>query len=142
MGKRGRKERKEFHNVSIIDTANEGLAIGKCEDGRIIQVKHAVPGDVADVVAVEKRKGMYITKPTFFSTLSEHSTDPFCSHFGVCGGCKWQHMSYDAQLHFKEKSVHDSYRRLGALDTSGILPIVRAPEERYYRNKMEFTASD
>ena len=142
MRTRGQKPRKEFHNVTIIDTANEGLAIGRCEDGRIIQVKHAVPGDVADVVVVEKRKGMFITKPTFFTTFSEYRTDPFCSHFGICGGCKWQHMSYAAQLHFKEKSVHDSFRRLGGLDTDGIRPIVGAVEERYYRNKLEFTASD
>lgn len=142
MSRRERKPRKEFHNVHIIDTANEGLAIGRCEDGRIIQVKHAVPGDIADVVAVEKRKGMYITKPVSFSQLSPLRTEPFCPHFGVCGGCKWQHMSYAAQLQFKEKSVHDAYRRLGALDTAGIRPIVAAPDERYYRNKLEFTASD
>jgi 23S rRNA (uracil1939-C5)-methyltransferase len=142
MGKRGRKERREFHNVTIIDTANEGLAIGRCEDGRIIQVKHAVPGDVADVVAIEKRKGMFITRPTFFTAFSEYRADPFCAHFGICGGCKWQHMTYEAQLQFKEKSVHDSFRRLGGLETSGIRPIVGAVEERYYRNKLEFTASD
>ena len=142
MSKRGKKDRAVFQNVQIIDTANEGLAIGRCEDGRIIQVKHAVPGDVADVIALEKRKGMYITRPTHISKISSYRTDPFCSHFGTCGGCKWQHMQYAAQLQFKEKTVQDAYKRIGELDISLLRPIVGAPEDRYYRNKLEFTASD
>ncbi|MEP6646084.1 MAG: 23S rRNA (uracil(1939)-C(5))-methyltransferase RlmD, partial [Saprospiraceae bacterium] len=120
----------------------EGLAIGRCEDGLIIQVRGAVPGDMADVIALEKRKGMYITKVTSLSTLSKDRVDPFCSHFGVCGGCKWQHMDYDAQIRYKEKKVHDAFQRIGGLDTSLIRSIVKAPAERYYRNKLEFTASD
>lgn len=137
-----RKERKLFHNVDIIDTAEEGLAIGRCEDGRIIQVKGAVPGDVVDAMALEKRKGMYITKATAFSTLSEDRAEPFCSHFGLCGGCKWQHMAYEAQLRYKAKRVRDAFQRIGELDPEIIQPIVGAPEQRYYRNKLEFTASD
>ncbi len=137
-----RKERKQFHNVDIIDTAEEGLAIGRCEDGRIIQVKGAVPGDVVDAMALEKRKGMYITKATAFSKLSEDRAEPFCSHFGLCGGCKWQHMAYEAQLRFKAKRVRDAFQRIGELDPEIIQPIVGAPEQRYYRNKLEYTASD
>ena len=142
MGKGGRKERKYFQQVTIIDTAEEGLAIGRCEDGRIIQVRGAVPGDVADVVALEKRKGMYITKATSFSTLSADRAKPFCSHFGLCGGCKWQHMAYEAQLRYKEKRVRDAFQRIGGIDPSIIQPIVGAPRQQYYRNKLEFTASD
>src|SRR6188508_3051113 len=124
MGKGERKERKVFQNVEIIDTADEGLAIGRCEDGRIIMVRHAVPGDRVDAIALEKRKGMYITKATSILQLSQYRTVPFCSHFGICGGCKWQHMSYEAQLQFKEKTVHDAFKRIGGLDTSVIKPIV------------------
>ena len=142
MAKGGRKERKYFHQVEIIDTAEEGLAIGRCEDGRIIQVRGAVPGDVADVVALEKRKGMYITKATSFSKLSDDRAEPFCSHFGVCGGCKWQHMAYAAQLRYKEKRVRDAFQRIGGFDPSIVQPIVGAPHQQYYRNKLEFTASD
>ncbi len=137
-----KRERKEFHHVSIIDTADEGLAVGRCEDGRIILVRHVVPGDTADVVVVEKRKGMFITKPLRITTPSAYRTEPFCSHFGICGGCKWQHMDYATQLHFKEKTVHDAFQRIGNLDTTLVLPIVGAPEQRYYRNKLEYTASD
>ena len=84
--------------MDIIDTADEGLAIGRCPDGLIIQVKGAVPGDKVDAVVIEKRKGMFITKVTEIFELSKDRTDPFCSHFGTCGGCKWQHMTYEAQL--------------------------------------------
>src|SRR5574338_513143 len=104
MAKGERKERKVFQNVEIIDTADEGFAIGRCEDGRIIMVKGAAPGDKVDVVTLEKRKGMFITKAISFQQLSHYRTDPFCSHFGICGGCKWQHMTYEAQLQFKQKT--------------------------------------
>src|SRR5688572_12624111 len=136
------KQKKIFTNVDIIDTADEGLAIGRCEDGLIIQVRGAVPGDRLDAVVIEKRKGMFIAKPLNITTFSVDRTDPFCSHFGICGGCKWQHMTYDAQVRFKEKKVHDAFQRIGGLDVSLIKPIVKAPLQTYYRNKMEFTASD
>lgn len=138
----GQKKRRIFQRVEIIDTADEGLAIGRCEDGMIILVKGAVPGDTVDTVAIEKRKGMFITRVESISAFSADRTDPFCSHFGTCGGCKWQHMTYSAQLRFKEKKVHDAYQRIGGMDTSLIKPIVGAPLETYYRNKLEFTASD
>ncbi|MBK9982697.1 MAG: 23S rRNA (uracil(1939)-C(5))-methyltransferase RlmD [Saprospiraceae bacterium] len=142
MSRPDRKPRKIFEGVDIIDTADEGLAIGRCEDGLIIQVRGAVPGDKVDVVALEKRKGMYITKVSSVTTFSPDRVEPFCSHFGVCGGCKWQHMAYDAQVRFKEKKVLDAFQRIGGLDTSLIKPIVKAPSQTYYRNKLEFTASD
>lgn len=142
MSRGVKKERKQFHNVDIIDTAEEGLAIGRCEDGRIIQVKGAVPGDIVDVIALEKRKGMFITKATIFSKLSSDRTEPFCMHFGLCGGCKWQHMAYEAQLRYKAKRVRDAFQRIGEFDPSIIEPIIGAPYQQYYRNKLEFTASD
>jgi len=142
MAKGERKERKVFQNVEIIDTADQGLAMGRCEDGRIIMVQFAVPGDRVDAIALEKRKGMYFTKAIAFHQLSTYRVDPFCSHFGTCGGCKWQHMSYAAQLQFKEKTVHDAFRRIGGLNTDLIQPIVGSKLQQYYRNKLEYTASD
>ncbi len=142
MGRGRKNERRQFLNVAIIDTAEEGLAIGKCEDGRIIQVSGAVPGDTVDAIATSKRKGMFVSKVSSISTYSEDRTDPFCSHFGLCGGCKWQHMSYEAQLRFKAKRVRDAFQRIGELDPGLIQPIVAAPDQKYYRNKLEYTASD
>lgn len=142
MRETGQKKRKIFYGVDIIDTADEGLAIGRCADGLIIQVRGAVPGDKIDAVVVEKRKGMFIARVDSVSQYSTDRTDPFCSHFGTCGGCKWQHMTYDAQLRFKEKKVHDAFKRIGGIDSALIKPIVGAPLQTYYRNKLEFTASD
>ncbi len=136
------KKRKIFYGVEIIDTADEGMAIGRCEDGMIIQVRGAVPGDKVDAMAVEKRKGMFIAKVTSIATFSSDRTDPFCSHFGTCGGCKWQHMTYEAQLRYKEKKVRDAYQRLGELDSTLVQSIRGAPLQTYYRNKLEYTASD
>lgn len=142
MHVRKAKKQRIFNGVEIIDTAEEGMAIGRCEDGMIIQVWGAVPGDKVDAVAIEKRKGMFITKVTAISSFSADRAQPFCSHFGVCGGCKWQHMTYEAQLRYKEKRVRDAYRRIGELDQTLIQSIIGAPLQTYYRNKMEFTASD
>src|SRR5688500_11678576 len=142
MRGRNPKKQKIFYGVDIIDTADEGLAIGRCEDGLIILVRGAVPGDKVDALVIEKRKGMFISKVITLLTLSPDRVDPFCSHFGTCGGCKWQHMSYAAQLRYKEKKVHDAFKRIGDLDASLIRPIVGAPLQTYYRNKLEFTASD
>ena len=142
MGRGRKNERKQFRQVEIIDTAEEGLAIGRCEDGRIIQVSGAVPGDLVDAVATRKRKGMFIARATSVTRYSEDRTDPFCSHFGLCGGCKWQHMQYAAQLQYKMKRVQDAFQRIGGLDAQLIQPIKAAPEQQYYRNKLEYTASD
>lgn len=142
MRNRVRKERKVFEDVEIVDTANEGLAIGKAQDGRIVLVRYGVPGDIATVEVVEKRKGMFITRPLAYKQFSTWRTEPFCSHFGVCGGCKWQHMSYEGQLHFKEKTVKDAFERIGKVDPARIQPILGAPDQQYYRNKLEYTASE
>ena len=134
--------RTVFENVVVIDTADDGMAIGRCMDGRIILVKGAVPGDQINAEVLDKKKGMFLCRPVSFSTYSPDREIPFCSHFGLCGGCKWQHMTYSAQVRFKEKKVHDAFQRIAGLDTAFVEPIVRAPEQRYYRNKLEFTASD
>jgi 23S rRNA (uracil1939-C5)-methyltransferase len=105
-------------------------------------LRYALPGDVVDAEVIDKRKGMLIAKPVLIHQHSPHRTTPFCDHFGVCGGCKWQHMTYEAQLHFKEKTTRDAFSRLGGLDISSMRPIVGATPIRYYRNKLEYTASD
>jgi len=130
-----------FENVSIIDIAEEGRGIGKTEE-LVLFIDKAVPGDIADVELYRKKKNFGEGKIIALKKASEHRTTPFCEHFGTCGGCKWQHMTYDAQLQFKQKSVFDALTRLAKIDASGILPIVPSPQDRYYRNKLEFTFSD
>ena len=130
-----------FENVSIIDIAEEGKGVGKTGDF-VLFVDKAIPGDVADVEVYRKKKNFGEGKIVELKQASPYRVQAFCEHFGVCGGCKWQHMTYGAQLQFKQKSVNDALTRLAKVDASGMLPIVASPADRYYRNKLEFTFSD
>ena len=130
-----------FENVSVIDIAEEGKGVGKAGD-LVLFIDKAVPGDIADVEVYRKKKNFGEAKILSLKQASEYRTVPFCEHFGTCGGCKWQHMTYAAQLQYKQKSVADALSRLAKLDVSGIMPIVASPQDRYYRNKLEFTFSD
>jgi 23S rRNA (uracil1939-C5)-methyltransferase len=128
-------------NLKIIDIAEEGKGVGKAEE-LVIFVDKAVPGDVADVRIVKKKKNLAEAVIETLHTSSELRTDPFCQHFGVCGGCKWQHMQYDAQLKYKYKNVEAALQRLGKIDTSQMEPILGSAENKYYRNKLEYTFSN
>jgi 23S rRNA (uracil1939-C5)-methyltransferase len=138
---RGKPNNQIFENVTIIDIAEEGKGVGKAEDF-VLFVEKAVPGDVADVQVYRSKKSFAEAKILALRQASEHRVEPFCAHFGTCGGCKWQHMSYAAQLQFKQKSVADALSRLAKIEVSGMLPIVASPADRYYRNKLEFTFSN
>lgn len=138
-----RKERTEriLENLTIDSVAAEGKAIGRTPEGVVVFVEYAVPGDVLDVrVLRDKKKYMdaaivRIVKP------SEHRLEPFCRYFGMCGGCKWQHLPYDMQLEAKRMQVYDQLKRIGHLDIPEISPTIPSARTRYYRNKMEFSAS-
>jgi 23S rRNA (uracil1939-C5)-methyltransferase len=134
-------DKKFLSNIQVIDIAEEGKGVGKSDD-LVIFIDKAVPGDVVDVELLRRKKKFYEGKIQNIVKPSDHRTDPFCEHFGVCGGCKWQHLNYDAQLLFKQKSVVDALQRLAKVDTSGIEPILGSKETSYYRNKLEYTFSD
>ncbi|RZK56880.1 MAG: 23S rRNA (uracil(1939)-C(5))-methyltransferase RlmD [Pedobacter sp.] len=127
--------------LSIVDIAEEGKGVGKADE-LVIFVDKAVPGDVVDVRLVKKKKNFAEAVIETLHTPSALRQDAFCSHFGTCGGCKWQHMQYDAQLTYKQKSVESALQRLGKIDTSAIEPILGSVGNRYYRNKLEFTFSN
>lgn len=141
MSKRRRRAQKTFENVPVVDAGAKGKSVAKTEDGAVIFLKNAVPGDVVDIKTFKKRKSFYEGEATAFHKLSDRRTDPVCKHFGVCGGCKWQHMSYDSQLYFKQKEVLENLTRLGHLELPEITPIAGSSQEYYYRNKMEFSFS-
>ena len=128
-------------NLSIIDIAEEGKGVGKADE-LVVFVDKAVPGDIADVRIVKKKKNLAEAVIETLHTPSVHRTDPFCQHFGTCGGCKWQHMQYDAQLQFKQKNVEAALQRLAKIDTSSMEPILGSAENKYYRNKLEYTFSN
>ncbi|HEK20909.1 23S rRNA (uracil(1939)-C(5))-methyltransferase RlmD [Mucilaginibacter sp.] len=138
---RSAKKPKFFENVSVIDIAEEGKGVGKADDF-VLFIEKAVPGDVADVEVYRSKKNFGEAKITKLITPSEHRTPAFCEHFGTCGGCKWQHMTYDAQLQFKQKAVRDALTRLAKIEVGHMDAIVPSPADRYYRNKLEFTFSN
>ena len=140
MGRRSKNQL--FEGVKVVDTASKGKTVAKTDEGAIIFLNSGVPGDVVDISTYKKRKGFYEGNIVKFHTLSEHRTEPVCQHFGVCGGCKWQHMKYDAQLIFKQKEVAENLKRIGKLDLPELKPILAVENPYWYRNKMEFSFSN
>ena len=128
-------------NVSVIDVADRGKAIGRDESGEIYIVDKAVPGDNVEIVFTKKRKGVKQGIVKSYNSLSNKRTDPFCEHFGSCGGCKWQNMDYESQLFFKHKQVKDALTRIAKVDGAQVLPIKRNSEIHAYRNKLEYSFS-
>jgi 23S rRNA (uracil1939-C5)-methyltransferase len=142
MGRNNKgKPGKIFEDVHIIDIAEEGKGVGKTDDF-VLFVDKAIPGDIADVLVYKSKKNFGEGKILNLKNPSDYRVEAFCEHFGTCGGCKWQHMTYAAQLKFKQKSVSDALSRIAKIDVQGMLPIIASPEDRYYRNKLEFTFSN
>ncbi|RDY58284.1 23S rRNA (uracil(1939)-C(5))-methyltransferase RlmD [Flagellimonas nanhaiensis] len=139
---RKKNRRQKFEQVEVTDAGAKGKSIGKAPDGRVIFLSNAVPGDVVDVLTTKKRRAYFEGIATDFHVLSDKRTSPECSHFGVCGGCKWQHMGYEHQLYFKQKEVENNLRRIGNLELPEISPIKGSAKQYFYRNKMEFSFSD
>ncbi len=137
----GRSKSKPVIEKLLIDNiAAEGKAIGHME-GVVVFVSNCVPGDVVDVQVVRKRKRFMEGYPVHFHQYSQNRSEPFCEHFGQCGGCKWQHLPYSEQLKFKHRQVTDAFERIGKVLADEVLPILPSDKQRYYRNKLEFTFS-
>jgi len=139
---RRKNKRQVFEHIEVIDAGAKGKTVAKAPDGRVVFLPNAVPGDVVDVQTFKKRKAYYEGKAIAFHKLSDMRTDPKCEHFGVCGGCKWQHMDYEHQLAFKQKEVTNNLIRIGHLELPEVSPILGSAEHYFYRNKMEFSFSD
>lgn len=142
MRRKNKKTRTVFENVTVVDAGAKGKSIGKAPDGRVIFLTNTVPGDIVDVQTTKKRKAYFEGVAINFHTLSDKRTEPVCQHFGTCGGCKWQNMSYVNQLFYKQKEVENNLRRIGHLELPEITPILGSKEQYFYRNKMEFSFSD
>jgi len=137
-----RNKKQVFTNVEVIDAGAKGKTVAKAPDGRVIFLPNAVPGDIVDIQTFKKRKAYYEGKAVAFHTLSDKRTEAQCEHFGTCGGCKWQHMGYEHQLHYKQKEVTNNLTRLGHIELPEITPILGSEKQYFYRNKMEFSFSD
>lgn len=130
-----------LNDVEIIDTSAEGKSVAKHE-GMVIFCDGGVPGDIVDLNIYRKKSKMAEAKVIAIKKASPNRIEPVCKHFGVCGGCKWQAMSYESQLTFKQKFVSDALVRIGKLDIPEITPIFGNHEAYFYRNKLEFSFSN
>ncbi|MBK6932083.1 MAG: 23S rRNA (uracil(1939)-C(5))-methyltransferase RlmD [Saprospirales bacterium] len=127
--------------VPIHGVADRGKGVGRTPDGLVLFVEGAVPGDVVDVFVQKKKGGFGEGRIERLLHASPERTEPFCQHFSVCGGCKWQHLQYEAQLQHKHQTVLDAFQRIAKVPVEEFLPILGAPETTYYRNKLEFAFS-
>lgn len=130
-----------LENILIEDVAAEGKALAHV-DGVVVFVPFAVPGDVVDIKVTKKKRNYMEGYVTRIVKESEHRQEPFCQHFGVCGGCKWQPLPYQMQLQAKQAQVYDQLVRIGHLDVPELLPILGSDKTFGYRNKLEFTFSE
>lgn len=127
-------------NAEAIDTGEDGNAVVRHNE-RVIFVKGLVPGDIADIKIVKKKKKYAMGRVIQVKTLSPLRVKPACKHFGTCGGCSWQNLDYEKQIAFKQKHVEDAFARIGHIEVAEKFPIVRSENIFHYRNKLEFTFS-
>ncbi len=126
-----------IENVEVIDVGTDGIAIAK-HNGMVVFLKYAVTGDIVDVKILKKKKNYVEGKIEKIHKAGETRTLPFCSHYGICGGCKWQHITYEGQLFYKQKQINDAFNRVARLSPKVVLPIIPSPATIEYRNKMEY----
>ncbi len=140
MGRRTKRFLAE--GISFTGIADKGRSVGRDHEGRVFFVEGVVPGDVADVQVLRKKKGYFLGRLERLVQPSPDRREPFCRHFEHCGGCKWQHLSYEAQLRHKQQVVEDALRRIGKVEVEAFQPILGAEATGHYRNKLEFTFSN
>ena len=141
MGRQNRRKPISLENIEIIDTAGKGKSVAKHE-GRAIFVQGGVPGDICDITVFKRRKKYWEARIEKIHEYSKRRKEPQCEHFGSCGGCKWQNMSYSSQLEFKQSEVLNHLKRIGGFELPSHEKILASKEEYYYRNKLEFSFSN
>ena len=132
---------KVIEQVKILDYAAEAKCIVKLDDEVIFVQGPVAPGDIADLRILKSKKKFKQAQAINIQALSPDRTEVKCSHFGICGGCKWQHVSYEAQVAFKARQVKDNLTRIAKVKLPEFQPILGSEETYYYRNKLEFTFS-
>lgn len=135
------KKRIVLENIIVTDYAAEGKALAKI-DGKVIFISGAVPGDLVDVFLTKNKKDWAEARVIEIKQPSTERQVPFCKHFGLCGGCKWQMLPYAKQLQYKQQEVEQNLKRIGKVDLPELMPIVGADDDKHYRNKLEFTFSN
>ncbi len=135
---RKRKKATIIEKLLVEDYANEGRSLGRWQ-GKVVFIERTVPGDLVDVYLYKNKKDWAEGYPLTFHEYSSRRVSPFCQHFGNCGGCQWQMVGYDEQIKFKHQQVKDAVQRIAKIPLPEFSPIIGAIEDRYYRNKLEYT---
>jgi 23S rRNA (uracil1939-C5)-methyltransferase len=132
---------KIVSNLQIERIASEGKCVGH-HDGKVVFVSGVAPGDVVDVRITKGKSSFMEGEPVAFHQYSKDRIEPFCSHFGTCGGCKWQHINYDLQKNYKRQQVVDQFERIAKVEIPEVMPTLGSEKVQYYRNKLDFTFSN
>lgn len=136
------KQKPILPSIEILDFAAEAKCIAKVDNEIIFVEGKVAPGDICDLQILKSKKSFKQAKAIHIQPKSKFRIEPKCAHFGICGGCKWQHVSYETQLAFKQKQVKDNLERIGKVSLPEFRPIIGSQQEYFYRNKLEFTFSD
>ena len=135
------KQPQFINNVEIIDAGSEGLSIAKPEE-KVVFIPFGAPGDIVDIQVFKKKSNCFDGKIVNIVKESDKRVKPVCQHFGLCGGCKWQHLDYQWQLYYKQKQVKDNLDRIAKIEYPEITPILGCEKQYYYRNKVEYSFSN
>ena len=141
MSRKNRRKNISLENIEVINTASKGKSIAR-HDGRVIFINGAIPGDICNITVFKKRRKYWEARIDKIIKKSKYRIEPKCSHFGTCGGCKWQNMQYDAQLNFKQNEVLNNLSKIGGVTIDKYNKILGSKKTYNYRNKMEFTFSN
>jgi 23S rRNA (uracil1939-C5)-methyltransferase len=135
-----KKKNMVLGEVLVENYAAEGKSLAR-RDGKVVFIENVVPGDVVDIRLSKNKKDWAEGYPVLFHSYSKERVEPFCQHFGVCGGCQWQMLPYKKQIEYKQQQVFDNLTRIGKIRLPEFMPIAGAAEDRFYRNKLEYTFS-
>ena len=140
----GRKKRKykRIDNLRVTGGADRGKVVARTPEGEVVFIDEAAPGDLVDVQVYKRRKGANFARVVETHEYSKGRVEPFCEHFEVCGGCKWQHIGYPLQLEMKQEITENAIRRIGRVTVPEQQSILGADPTRRYRNKLEFSFSN
>tara|TARA_Y100000994_G_scaffold248633_1_gene257014 strand:- start:2656 stop:4068 length:1413 start_codon:yes stop_codon:yes gene_type:complete len=141
MSRKNKRKNISLENIEVINTASKGKSIAR-HDGRVIFINGAIPGDICNITVFKKRRKYWEARVDKIIKKSKYRIEPKCSHFGTCGGCKWQNMQYDAQLNFKQNEVLNNLSKIGGVTIDKYNKILGSKKTYNYRNKMEFTFSN
>ena len=138
---RKKKQLPLLEDVLITDVAAEGKALARVDD-LVVFVPYVVPGDIVDLQVTRKKHHYAEAVAVHYHEYSSKRVVPFCQHYGVCGGCKWQCLAYGEQIKYKQQQVVDNLTRIGKIELPEISPIIGSAKTTFYRNKLEFTFSN